>query len=321
MNNNIELDVALDVKLGGKYRLMVHSGDEDGNPIPGTERVLGDWSPNLVTDFGLNFLGATGYGPSSVPAYCRIGTGSATPSPSDVALQAQAAVSPVQNSQSSAGTGSGYGYSRWTFTFAQGAVVGNMTEIGISFGSAVNSLFSRALITDGAGTPISVTVIATDILTVVYELDAYYWLTDDVRTIVIGGVSTTVTTRLAASFSDVFTRWIQSGSLLQWYNGLGMYCYGAGVVLGAAGSNPTGGGPVLSISNANLSLAAYSNGTFTRTGSYTLSIAQGNAAGGLGAVRIEGCLYGMQTLFNPVVPKDNTKTLQLTWTITWGRYP
>lgn len=133
-------------------------------------------APNLVLDSGIAIATAGGNGITSnlLLTNCVVGTGATPPAVTDTALVSQLAVSP--NGVMQSGT---YSYDEigddlsavtvMRYTFAIGAVVGNISEIGIRPSGQTN-LFSRALIVDGGGSPTTITVTASDQLIVDYTL-------------------------------------------------------------------------------------------------------------------------------------------------------
>lgn len=78
---------------------------------------------------------------------------------------------------------------------AQGAIVGNISEIGLSYSSSESLLFTRALIKDEMGNPTTISVGANDIISVEYIIGYTIDLTTPListKTIDVGGVSTEV---------------------------------------------------------------------------------------------------------------------------------
>lgn len=133
-------------------------------------------APNLVLNSGIaratsNSGGITS---DSLLTNCVVGAGTDTPLVTDTLLQSQVAASP--NGARQSGTVS---YDEMAdeitcttvmrYTFALGAVIANLSEIGIK-PSSVTDLFSRALIVDGSGDPTTITVTADDQLIVDYTL-------------------------------------------------------------------------------------------------------------------------------------------------------
>lgn len=278
----------------------------------GTRRVLADWFPNLITNIGMDRLAGSG------PLYdrCVVGSGSTAPAFTDTALAAFVGVS--LSVQSATGPNGGapdyYFSSRVTYRFAAGTATGNLTEVGVSITNNT-SLFSRALIVDSGGTPITITVLSDEILDVTYELRSYPTLTDSVTNVTISSVVYSVTRRVAnvAGFAP-------GGSVPQGMSGDNP----AAVSYSGAIGPITGAPATASGTNGTSAWSAYTNGTFSRTMTITGGLAQMNAAGGLRSMMINGS--GLSPLrpawqfeFSPVLPKDATKTLSLTVVFSWSR--
>src|SRR5690554_2149556 len=107
-------------KVSGFYKLQVCRPD-------GSVRDSAEF-PNLVTDAGLNRMGAN----SDYLNWCQVGTGSTAPTVSDTALAARVAGSATASESNGAQPSAPY-YS-WrirTFTFAAGTATGNLAEVGV----------------------------------------------------------------------------------------------------------------------------------------------------------------------------------------------
>lgn len=296
-------------QLKGEYKLVLNGG---------TEREYStDWIPNLVLDAGLNRIGSGLGGMFNV---CAVGTGTTTPANSQTTLVAQVA---FQSETSSAvvnlGSATYAGQYTAMYVFAQGAVVGNIGEMGVGWDSTVH-LFSRSLIVDGSGTPITITVISLDQLTVYYRLTNIPVITDLSSSVTLSGTPYPYVGRLA----NATTFFNASQSFDDWnvpvISGL---AYPAACTIGAITSVPSGTSTDLAVSVA---AATYTNGNFYCDSTLTVSPTGGNAAGGIGGMLI---VFGnssvpiscgqWQYVFSTAIPKDNTKTLTLTMRYSWGR--
>lgn len=136
---------------------------------------------NLITNSGMEMLASS----SDFPSYLRVGAGSAEPRPTDTALASQLA------SASGAGTNAqgqnveeGYAFMRAQWLFPEGAVVGNVSELGIASNASSAPLFNRAMIRDVNGQPTSITVLSDEQLRVVWEYRVYWPKTDSVVQVV-----------------------------------------------------------------------------------------------------------------------------------------
>ena len=301
-------------EFAGRFKLSVHSVDSDGNPVPGSHRETG-WFNNLITNGGLDLLGTGGFLNN-----CYIGTNNTAPSFTDTSLLSQSASASRQGSPTNTTDSTSWVGTVSTYIFAQGAAVGNMQEIGI--GPSGTNLFSRALIVDGNGDPTVLVLTAVDILTVTYELRKYASQDDDTDTVTGGTASYTVVTRTS--------RGLQTGAVESWNAG-GPFTTngspGVRVTAGALGSwmsQPTNGAG--SSVGGTRTQAVYTPGNHYRDMTTLLTSTQGNVSGGLitAASIIESgstaCACALQASFSPGIPKDNTRSLSLTWRVSWGRH-
>ncbi|MGL4641414.1 MAG: hypothetical protein ACRCVX_17030, partial [Shewanella sp.] len=266
---NISVDSR--AKVGGEYMLQVF---EPKNGRLELVRETG-WFDNLITNFGLNNIGKnTALGPN-----CRVGTGNTAPAFTDTQLVAQVAGNAGGSAPSLVLAGAPDYQSTYsvTYEFPQGAVVGNIAEVGIGAAATGANLFSRALIVDGVGSPVAIPVTAIQILRVTYRLSMYPSLTDATGTVSIGGVSYNYISRLCDrgfARSPIPNGIIYQGRLVNFYDG------DIGAVTATAPSGAT--------INASVSaFDAYVDGNFYLQFSASLTIAQGNFAGGIRSAKIE----------------------------------
>ena len=237
-------NIGMHNKLQGKYNLVITRPD---NTVIET-----GWFDNLVLNSGLDMVG-TAYAPF---VYCQLGTGSSTPVATQTTLDASVAsaygyVSTNVNS----GAPNYSAVVTYEYSFAQGAVVGNMAEIGIGPGST-GTLFSRALISNSSG-PTTITITAIDQLTVYYQLTITPTITDQTGSFLLSGNNVNYTTRPMniASFSVPTNGFYSAGSV---------YAYASDASLApVTGSNING-------TSAGPNSTGPTQNTYT-AGSYTLS--------------------------------------------------
>ena len=289
--------------LSGRYRIEAH------DPETGSTRLLADWFENLITDNGLDLVGSS----ASYTSCCQVGTGATAASNSDTTLQSYVAGTNTVSSTETGVSGSSpyYAYLRKKYDFALGAVVGNMSEVGVGTTTTTGNLFSRALIVDGGGSPTTVSVLVTEQLRVTYELRFYAYETDVTGSMLVGGVSTSYTLRPANANTNVGTPGAQAT-----FTSDGTV-YPSTSTLGAITSTPSGGGTLL-ISGA--SVGSYVSSSHEVVGTFSMGTTSGNASGGIGCMRLSTTLGVFQISFSPAIDKDNTKTLSMEFTISWGRY-
>jgi len=304
--------LSLTTGFAGEYNIVINKPD-------GTQIETG-WFKNLITDIGLDRLAV-----DRPIVNARVGTGTSTPSVLNTALDAQIASSAAAANFSAVNSGAPNYTSTITqsFAFAQGAVVGNITEIGIGWATTGATLFSRALILDNLGFPISLTITAIDQLTVYYRLIVVPPLADITGTVNISSTPYNYTGRIGivGSFFNDSNFFSSSGSFLALMNtNAALFStYGAGATLGAITSSPTA--PNSSNMNVSASYSTYTAGTYYRDTTANLTVLQGNVTGGIQAlyVPLAGTSSRFQYRFDTPVPKDNTKTFSMTFRSSWNR--
>lgn len=311
----MSIEKGMKVALRGEYRVVLNAGTE-------RESDLG-WMPNLITDYGMDSLASDV--PSPRTGYCSLGTGAAAPANTDTALQAFLAAQQVSSGTVSSIDSTPPYQQHYTnqYIFAQGAVVGNVTELGAGPNGAGTNLFSRCLIVDGTGAPTALTVTAIDQLTVYYRLNIAYDLTDHTGSVSLAGTTYSYTAR-AANATVIGGKYLLMQtvfgipSLTAAFNAAFLIAYGSTATLGAVTSTPSG--TQATPSATAQSVAAYTPGSFYRDVTVTLGATIGNPPGGIGAVEfLTGSTFNWQYQFTPVIPKDNTKTLSLTFRVSWAR--
>lgn len=308
--------INFDIKMGGEYKIVITKPD-------GSIQETG-WFDNIILNQGLDRIGSS---TNEVIGYAQVGTGTSIPAITQVGLDLPLAGSALQSSpnggRTSAGSPTYTSNFVWFFTFTQGSVIGNITELGVGWASSGNTLFSRALILDNLGVPTSIAITNVDQLTVYYRLKIVPPLTDTTSSITISGTPYSYTGRVAnvGSFaSSIWNFWAsQIGTLGSLTYPRRSYVYSAGSVIGPVTGEPTN---LLDGGYANATPGTYTPGTYTRTDTFNWSISQGNGVGGIQAIVLEYDVQGFmdfQYRFNTVIPKDNTKTLSITVGITWTR--
>lgn len=311
MNNHINTKVG----VAGKYKLRVRRAD-------GSTRLETPWFDNLITDVGLNELGVS----SNTHAACQVGSGSEpAPATTDTGLISYVAGTTTRsglttNAQSTAPY---YISATRTYEFGAGVAAGNLTEVGIgtSATSGAGVLFSRALITDGGGSPTTITVLADEFLDVTYQLQVVPPTTDQSFNITDGGAAGTVhAVVMRASEVTQVGGWVHgestpAGGLAQIRPTTGCTAYDGAI--GAITATPVGS----SDTAATFTEDAYVGSSLTRTGSAVFSLSRANFATGISAVQIRG-LNGAgqwQMSFAPAIPKDDADTLELFFSCVWTR--
>lgn len=309
--------------MKGFYRVQVL--DKDRNVKQDT-----DWFPNLITDRGLDYFCSLTNELNSRPGQClyrcTVGTGSAAPVPGDLHLAGTIlGTVVVPSGTSGVWVSTPEYYVKWdcTYEFPLGSVVGNVAEIGVGPSNFVTSapyddLTSRALVVDGGGSPVAITVLADEILRVFYELRCYCDMAaDSSYNIDISGVSYAIVQRPAELGMDG----LRMNNPCFVSNTGGNYTDTAALystqTLGAKTARPasTGG----SVNFNGTGLGTYALGQHYRDLILGVGTTQGNFAGGIGS-----CVFGnfngkWQMSFTPKIPKDNLKILTLNFRQTFVR--
>jgi hypothetical protein len=287
------------VACEGKYKIMV--GKKPGG-IESEQRIVTDWFTNLITDGGLNRLGTSSFSNSS--GYCQVGEGSTTPSVEDVNLTDYVAYTDTRAATDTVDIPSLYQQRVTTYSFALGAAAGNLTEVGVGWGSTTD-LFSHALILDAEGSPTSITVLSDEYLTVVYSYRIYGLPADSTG-------SVTFTGNIAGTYNWTLRHSTFETELISWWP----FDYTANAraydgSIGIINSNPSG-------DSVWLESTAYVSGSLTTSVTVSASITQGNFASGIKSIQFRLGDY-WQVEFDPVIPKTDQDTLSITFEMTWGR--
>lgn len=215
----------------------------------------------------------------------------------------------------------------WTYRFIEGVATGNIAQVAIPYGSvnAANNtytgLFSKALVKDGNGTPITITKLADEVLDVTYTLRIYTPSADVTGTTTISGVNYDYIVRAANAGS-----WsLGSGAVSSVY-----YAEAYTGTIGTELGRPSGSAGAA----ATKTFATYVVGTHTRTATIFWDLNNGNLSGGIRSVSLlfgnnsygAGIRFQIQYTANPAhpdttvtIPKDATKRLTLKYQFTVGR--
>lgn len=306
------MHVSVDHRVAGRFKVeRIKAGT--GEVVQSLE------FKNLITDLGLNALGTT---PTS--GFTYVSTNSTAPSVLDTTLPGFLAATSTVSATTGANTNvSPYWVEQSTTRrFAAGAAAGNLTKVGIGWTpNSVDGLWSSALIVDGSGNPTTITVLPDEFLDVTYTLRYYPPLTDSSYTVTINGTAHTISARV----SSVTTRRVDIAQYFMKLQSSALSLYsGAGIALGPVTGVPTGAAS--STSGGAVSLVAYVNNSLQRTGSVSLGLSSGNLAGGITGMRLSmpsssALACDTQMVISPAIPKDDTKTLTLTFSVSWSRYP
>lgn len=298
------MNLHLKAAIKGRYRLQVKKN--------GAVKKDTGWFANLITNGGLDNMGTL----DNWPAYASVGTSSATPQFTDTQLGSRVAT--VRSQSSTVGAYDNfridvenrYAVFRWTYTFPSGAAAGNLAEVGVGPLSSGLNISSRARILDSGGNPTTITVLPDEDLVLVWELFVKQPVIDYSND--LGG--RTVTTR--ASRVDANTgngAWNSNGSFASFSRTTARAFSGA--ISGITGE-PTGS---LAQSGTS-SLAAYVPGSHSRSSAMTWPTSSAINGTAVRSIQWNFGPTAWQSEFDPPIPaKDNTQTLRINVTISWGR--
>ena len=304
----------MNIKYGieGFYTLIKYQTDVNREIIAETAEQVADF-PNLITNGGLDrFMTVEDF-----LNYAHVGTGSATPAFTDTALTAFKASSSTAATGDNAGTCASvppyYAQLVKVKRFAAGVAAGNLTEVGMSWSAATGSLFSRALILDSGGTPTTITLLADEVLDVIYTLRVYIPATDITGT--VDGYSYVLRAGYATTYSAGNNAWGMPASYFGLHHQSYCTAYPAASVLAAITAYPSG----TAYTATSVSDATYTTGSYTRSGVITWGLTGGNAAGGIGCISYRQNWGAFQLSFSPVVAKTSSKVFAVTVSVSVAR--
>lgn len=280
----------------------------------GTKRVLADWFPNLITNIGLNRMGTN----SSWMSSCQVGTGNTTPTVTDTSLAARIAGTSTRQSTSFTAQPSAPYYTTRTnvYRFTAGATEGILAEVGVGWSStASDSMFSRALILDGTGTPTTLTMLADEILDVTYALRIYPPASDISGSVTLRGTNHTLTIRAMLVTATGTNGWYndETGIIATIWTASSQTFYDGAI--GAVTGSPAG-----SSSNANSATnVTYVANSFTLAAVVTAGLANANFGTGITAFRLKMGFVAYQIGFSPAIMKTSSDSLVLNVSHTWAR--
>lgn len=201
---------------------------------------------NMLLDSWLLMMNSHDSSPLSSMA-CVVGSGTSAVTASDTSLQSPLAAKyphDIRDPKYGYRSGDNVIYElKHVFRFAAGAVVGNISEVGLAnMGNSNPSqpIVTRALIRDSSGNPTTISVSASEQLVVTHTLKITVPFTVDAVSSVEfkTGEFTTITGRFGNSYLNTFDDFaLNFNTGYSWMS----FRTGAGVVFGVAGDNTSGG--------------------------------------------------------------------------------
>ena len=266
---------------------------------------------NLIVDAGLDRLGTNSF--DDCTGYCAVGTSGTTPTVSDTNLGTSLAG--VARNQivfgNSSGTPVWYSFNRYSYVFPVGAIVGDVREIGF-FSALGGTMFSRSLIKDSEGQPITLTILDDEQLFVTYEVRKYVPTTSTgTFNLKINGTDTSFNYTLKAAEVDTTTSggyWYAPNSLAA----LASATFYEDNTLGDITGVPTGA----TSSSGTATVDAYTSGSFSSTINCIAEPNVANFTTGIGAIYLSN---GFQVSFGTQISKNSDRRLVIPIKITWGR--
>ena len=306
------ININTKVALSGEYKIVIKRNGEE---------IETGWFKNLILNQGLDQLGSDN---AVLAGYARVGTGTTAPDITNTTLEAQVAVSesgPTNYTSVNSGSPNYTTLLTYQYTFTQGTVVGNISEVGVGWAQTGATLFSRALIVDNVGTPTTITLTSIDQLIIYYRLNASQPLTDTTSAVTISSTSYpyTIRTAQAAYFCNVSIVFLYGNTFTK----LGtVNLYGNDAALGPI--TGTLSGTYLGGAGITISYSAYAPGSYYRESTFSVDVGHGNAVGGIGGIALEWGYPYTYALRNQIVlptpiPKTNTQVLTITLRFTWAR--
>ena len=275
---------------------------------------------NKITNIGLNQLGTSG----TIISRCYVGTGTSASTNGDTNMgnYLVGVGSPVVSSSGNYNTSPRWIQATRTYRFAAGAINTNITEVGVGWGTTPsNALWSRELIVDSAGNPVTLTVLSNEYLDVVYSLRYYPVETDFTGSVVINAITYNYTGRAANIANSQYLGNSPAGPAV-------MTLYGGPTTLGPLNGNIVG-------ATSSSTYTSISNGTYTanslsRSAFTYWDLTKANLSGGITAALVSladnsgntnaAIVQSWQLVFDKPIPKTSVNTFGLTLRFSWGRY-
>lgn len=301
------------IELAGEFTIRKYNAE--------TGKLVQEVGPfhNTITNIGLNKLGT-----GAPISHCYVGTGTTPATVVDTTMGNRIATTSTQQTYGSNNTTSPPYWKEFsiTFRFGAGVAAGNITEVGVGWGSsstATNYLWSRELTVDSGGNPVTITVLSNEFLDVTYTIRYYPVLTDFSGTFMLGTTSYSYTGRASNINGQIINAFNPMVGLTPQIG----YA-GAGCALGPLTGVITGSTASVTMSGA-VTQAPYVDGSLKITCSTSFSLGAANVAGGIKAMTIQSAASSFasmnyQILLNNPIPKDNTRTMTLNMEHSWGRY-
>lgn len=324
------MNIALNFGFAGRFDLVARKVvvDEDGSPLldgdtnvlTGESRNLASFE-NLILDSGLNRLGTGG----PITGAC-VGTGTTAPENSQTTLANLLRVTTTEQSwvELPGSTSAPY-YAEWqiVYRFAAGTATGNLSEVGLGWNvnpwaNTIDGLWCRALIKDSEGNPTTITVLADEVLDIVYTLQLHPPTSDITGTFNLSGVAYQYTLRPSVVNFRSANGWsARSIILFGITSGWGTAFTGG---IDAVTSGPSG-----TTDSITIAQQTYVNGSKQSVFNVTAGLNSANLPGGIRSIDFHISGNCWQAEFSRVsdggtIPKNNTNVLTIPFWVSWDRH-
>ena len=302
----------------GRYQIQVKRLD-------GSIKYESDWFDNLITNAGLDAKG--GVRANTLRAW--IGTGT-TAAETDTSMTAVATTTSATETKShNNSTAPAWAKSRYVFTFAVGAYVGTISDVGVGYGTGVASftpLYSHAIL------PSPVTLGEIDQVILTY--DHYYVGPSELTTyeFEINGIVTSTISKISyRSASSVDTFLGSLSSLHIYFSNVSAGSTNGEAIIRSGISTPSpnnlysvSSGSLLAQSKTdNFTITTYTSGSYQRSYAVTFNAERGNWENINGVwlpfYQDTGTYIGAISKFDPAFTKSYLQKLTLNGVWSWAR--
>lgn len=296
------IDMQVSNKLEGKYQIKILAAD-------GSVRLLTDWFSNLITNSGLDRMAQN----SDYLMYCLVGSSREATTVNDVSMPSVIARTTNATQSWSTGSEEPYYISVSTeYVFQDMYIVGSISEVGIGWNHTGTELFSHALITNKDGIVSPIKLIDGDTLVVTYELRMYPSIEDKTGVVSILGIPYNWTVR-SAGVTDIREFTLYSWNLPE----PGNEVYLAEVVDSPITTKDSY--PVGESANIDVSISAYTPGSYKQSFLLKLMPADGNLVNGIQSIILTIGWACYQIGFTPTIMKTDRQIIAINITHSWGR--
>lgn len=296
------------INVSGRYKLITHKSDCNGEIIPNTAKEITPWFDNLITDNGMDMIMST----DTWLSCCRVGNSDIPPSIYDTSLNSHVAgTANIIDSVLTVEALDPYMVRRTnTYRFTVGQINDVIKQVAIGASTEeLGDLLSIASIIDEYGMPTAYTITEHDILDVVYEFRYVPSIEDSAGTCSIEGITYTWTLRPANittdNVSDPAFGWGVNAT-----GTMGAFCgYSVNLYNGALGtitSMPSG-------ESYSVGIVAdpYIPNSYASFANISIPTYAGNALDGIKSILLVLGMGAYQIEFSPPIPKTYTDKIDL----------